>query len=98
MPRKLHRAIKVTEVRITTVSVTCERCGAKASGQCSFPNHEIFVSRELKYITITTNRSTRSQYPVHKLVCMDCARELEAFFELGPQQLGLQELREAVEA
>jgi hypothetical protein len=81
MPTKLHRAIKVSSVTITTVSVTCERCKRTTSGECSYPNHEMFVARELKHITIKLNRSTRSMYPVTKLVCMDCAKDLEAAFE-----------------
>lgn len=81
---KLHRAIKVAEVTITTVTATCERCKKSTSGQCTYPNHEIFVQRELKYITIHTNRSTRSMYPVVKLVCLECAKELEDFFMTPP--------------
>lgn len=80
MPRNLPRAIKVASVTVTTVVVTCDRCKKKASGQCTYPNHEMFVSRELKYITIKTNRSTRSMYPVTKVVCPPCAQELEDFF------------------
>lgn len=80
MPKKLHRAITVASVTITTVSVKCDRCKAVASGQCTYPNHEMFVARELKYISINTNRSTRSMYPVHKMVCPHCAKALEDFF------------------
>ena len=85
MPKKLPRAVKVASITITTVSVTCDRCKAVASGECKYPNHEIFVARELKYITIHTNRSTRSMYPQVKVVCPDCAKALEDFF-LGEGQ------------
>lgn len=78
--KKLHRAIKVASITVTTVTVTCDRCKAKATGQCSYPNHAIFVARELKYIEINTSRSTRSMYPVHKMVCPDCAKDLENYF------------------
>lgn len=80
MPKHLHRAISVASVTITTVTVKCERCKNVASGQCNYPNIEAFVARELKYIQINTSRSPRSNYPQHKIVCLDCAKELEEFF------------------
>ena len=82
--KNLHRAISVSSITTTTVSVKCDRCKKVASGTCSYPNHAMFVARELKYITINTNRSTRSMYPQHKIVCPDCAAQLEAFFMLDP--------------
>lgn len=84
MPKPLHRAIKVASVTITTVTATCERCKAVASGECKYPNHEMFVARELKYITIRASRGTRSMYPQTKVVCPDCAKALEdAFLNLS---------------
>lgn len=84
MPKSLHRAIKVASVTVTTVTVKCDRCKATATGQCPYSNIERFVARELKYIRINTNRSTRSMYPQHKMVCPDCAKALEDFFLLDP--------------
>lgn len=77
---KLHRSIKVDSITVTTVTVKCDRCKLTATGQCHYPNVEMFVTRELRYILIRTNRSTRSMYPQHKMVCPNCAVELENFF------------------
>ena len=82
--QKLPKAIKVASVTVTTVSVTCDRCKATASGQCPYPNYQMFVARELKYITIHTNRGTRSMYPQHKTVCPSCAQDLEDLFLTPP--------------
>jgi hypothetical protein len=87
MPRKLPRAITVASVTKTMVSVKCDRCKAVATGQCTYPNHEMFVARELKYITIHTNRGTRSMYPQTKVVCPACAQALEdCFLQPDPPQ------------
>jgi hypothetical protein len=86
MSKHLHRAITVSSVTTTTVSAKCDRCKAVASGTCSYPNHAMFVTRELKYILISTNRSTRSMYPQHKLVCPDCAKDLEDLFLTAPER------------
>ncbi len=80
MAKKLHRAINVASVTKTMVTVKCDRCKKTATGEVKYTNIEMFVGRELKYIQINTSRSTKSMYPLHKLVCLDCAKELEDFF------------------
>lgn len=77
---KLHKAIKVESVTITTVTVKCDRCKATASGQCGYPNIEMFVQRELKYTTIATNRTYKSNYPKTVVVCPACMAALETYF------------------
>jgi hypothetical protein len=87
MPKNLPRAITVASVTTTTVSVKCDRCKAVATGTCTYPNHAMFVARELKYITIHTNRGTRSMYPQTKVVCPACAQALEdCFLQPDPPQ------------
>lgn len=75
----LHKNIGVTRITITTVTAKCERCKATASGQCNYPNHEMFVQRELKYSTIRLDR-TSTNYPKKLLVCRSCMMDLEAAF------------------
>jgi hypothetical protein len=76
---KLHKNISVTSVTITTVTAKCERCRNTASGQCNYPNHEMFVQRELKFSTIKLNR-TSTGYPKEVLVCRNCVMDLESAF------------------
>jgi hypothetical protein len=78
--KNLPKAITVSSVTITTVSVKCDRCRSTASGTCSYPNHAMFVQRELKYVTISVNRTTKSNYPKEVVICPDCAGELESMF------------------
>lgn len=79
--KSLNKAIKVSSVTITTVTVKCDRCKAVASGQCNYPNHEMFVQRELKYTTIKTNRSAASNaWPKEVIVCNPCMADLESHF------------------
>lgn len=79
MSKQLHKNISVTSVTITTVTAKCERCRNTSSGQCSYPNHEMFVQRELKFSTIKLNR-TSTGYPKEVLVCRECVMDLEAAF------------------
>jgi hypothetical protein len=76
---KLHKNIGVTSVTITTVTAKCERCKATASGQCNYPNHGMFVQRELKYTTIQVAR-TSTGFPKEVLVCPACLKDLETLW------------------
>jgi hypothetical protein len=79
--KSLNKAIKVSSVTITTVTVKCDRCKVVAYGQCNYPNHEMFVQRELKYTTIKTNRTSASNsWPKEVIVCPSCMGELESLY------------------
>ena len=79
---KLHKAIKVASVTITTVTVKCERCKAVATGTCDYPNHASFVRNELKYVTINCNR-TLTNYPKEVIVCPSCFQDFQDSFLYG---------------
>jgi len=85
MSNPLHKGIKVTSVTITTVEAKCDRCKKKASGECGYPNHQMFVKEKLKYTTIYADRTSKSTYAKELLVCQDCTEELEDLFLAVPQ-------------
>jgi len=78
----LHKNITVSSVTITTVKAKCDRCRATAEGQCGYPNHAMFVQRELRYTTIEVAR-TSTGFPKTVLVCPDCLLVLEGAFAYG---------------